>query len=199
MKQGLAEIVVVLDRSGSMQSIRDDMVGGFDSFIKEQQKVPGECNVTLAQFDDNYELVYSGISLMNVPSLDLVPRGGTALMDAVGRTINEVGARLKATPEDQRPERVLFVILTDGHENASKEFTKTRIFDMVTHQRTKYKWEFVYIGANQDSFTEAQGLGIATSENFKANAGGVRGMSVNMSVGTRSYRGGGSYSGGGTP
>jgi len=193
MKQGLAEIVVVLDRSGSMSTIREDMIGGFDAFISEQQKLPGECSVTLTQFDNDYEVVYSGKPLKDVPGLDLVPRGSTALMDAIGRTIGEVGARLKTTPEDQRPERVLFVILTDGAENASREFTKASINQMVTHQRTKYKWEFVYIGANQDSFAEAGQLGIGIAQNFAANAIGVKGMSSDLSEGTRSYRGGGGY------
>lgn len=200
MKQGLAEIVVVLDRSGSMQSIRNDMIGGFNAFIEEQRKLPGDCNVTLTQFDDQYEVVYQGKPLKDVPSLELAPRGGTALLDAVGRTISQVGTRLESTPEDQRPERVLFVILTDGHENASRELSKAKIKEMVEHQRSKYSWEFVYIGANQDSFGEAQSIGIGIAQNFVADSKGVGVMSNNLSAGTRSYRGGGSYStGGGTP
>jgi hypothetical protein len=176
-----------------MQSIKNDMVGGFNTFIEEQKKLPGECAVTLAQFDDQYEVVYSGKALVDVPGLELVPRGSTALLDAVGRTVNEVGARLKVTAEDQRPERVLFVILTDGCENSSKEFTKDTINQMVTHQRDTYRWEFVYIGANQDAFSEAGKLGIHIAQNFVADAAGVKGMSSNLSTGTRSYRSRGSY------
>ena len=198
MKTGLAEIVVVLDRSGSMISIRKDMEGGFNTFIKEQQKLPGECNVTLTQFDDKYDIVYSGKPLKDVPDLELVPRGATALMDAIGRTINEVGARLKGTAEAARPERVLFVIITDGGENSSHEFTKPKINEMVTHQRTKYNWEFVYIGANQDSYGEAHGYGIGIAQNFVADAAGTSQAMHQISVGTRAYRGGGSYVVGGT-
>jgi Mg-chelatase subunit ChlD len=193
MKKDLCEIVVVLDRSGSMESIKNDMIGGFNTFIAEQKKLPGECLVTLTQFDTEYDIVYSGKPLKDVPGLELVPRGSTALLDAVGRTINDVGARLKATAEDQRPERVLFVIVTDGQENVSHEFTITAINQMVTHQRDKYKWEFVYLGANQDSFAEAQKLGIHIAQNFKADAMGVAVAASNLHVGTRSYRGGGGY------
>src|SRR5688572_4072309 len=121
------EIVVVLDRSGSMSCVRTDMEGGFNEFIKKQKEVAGDCAVTLVQFDDKYEVVYEAKPLNDVPNLNLVPRGSTALLDSLGKTINSVGYRLKNTPESKRPGRVLFLVITDGHENSSSEFKKHRI------------------------------------------------------------------------
>jgi hypothetical protein len=106
-----------------MQSIREDTVGGFDAFIAEQREQPGECRVTLAQFDDQYELVYADRPIQEVPGLVLQPRGTTALLDAIGRLVTDAGAGLAALPEAERPGTVIVGIMTDGHENASKEWT----------------------------------------------------------------------------
>lgn len=162
-KPNTTEIVIVLDRSGSMAGIRKDMEGGFDQFIAEQRKLPNECKVTLAQFDDQYEVVYSQIDLASVPKLHLQPRGGTALFDAVGRTINDVGARLATTPEDERPSQVMFMIITDGNENQSREFVRAKISEMVQHQTDKYSWGFTFLGTNQDAVLAAQQMGISAS------------------------------------
>lgn len=144
-------IVVVLDRSGSMDVICDDIAGGFNSFIEEQRKQPGECAVTLTQFDDKYEVVYNNKSIADVPKLaahgNYVPRGNTALYDAVGRTINEVGAELNKLAEADRPGKLLFVIITDGQENASKEFAPSKVGEMIKHQQTVYQWQFTYLAA----------------------------------------------------
>ena len=142
MKQNLCDITIVLDRSGSMSSVQADTIGGFNTFIKEQRKLPGECNVSLVQFDDQYEPQYAGKPVGDAPFLDektFQPRGMTALLDAIGRTINETGKRLGAMDDDDRPSKVLFVILTDGGENSSKEFTRAKVFEMISHQKTAYQ------------------------------------------------------------
>jgi len=187
MKKGLVEIVFILDRSGSMASIKNDAIGGFNSFLEEQKKVPGEANLTLVLFDHEYNLFYNGVKLQNAKPLDnstYVPRGTTALLDAVGRTIDDVGVRLDSLPEEDRPEKVIVGILTDGFENASKDYTNTRISEMIDLQQKTYNWEFLYLGANQDAFSVAQSLnikGINTS-NFVANSIGTRSCFSDVSL-----------------
>src|SRR5262249_53284967 len=114
----------------------------------------------LVQFDTVYEFVHNAIPLRTVPQCTLEPRGNTALLDAVGRAIVETGERLRALPEEERPGLVVFVVVTDGQENSSKEYTKARVREMIEHQQNVYKWQFVYLGANQDAFAEAGGMGI---------------------------------------
>ncbi len=163
MQNDLSDITVILDRSGSMQSIQSDAEGGLNAFISKQKEQPGRANFTLVQFDDKYEVVHSGVPIRQVPHCKLVPRGNTALLDAVGRTINEVGDRLSKTPESDRPGLVVIVILTDGLENASREFSSAKIKEMIDHQREVYKWQFTYLGANQDAFAVAAKMGIPTA------------------------------------
>jgi hypothetical protein len=163
MQQDYTDINIVLDRSGSMQSIKDDTIGGFNAFLAEQKAVPGEATISLVQFDNVYEVVYGGMALSQAPELTaktFVPRGSTALLDAIGRTINQTGERLAVMPESERPSKVIFVILTDGYENASQEFTATQINQMIQQQRDTANWEFVFLGANQDAITTASQLGI---------------------------------------
>lgn len=195
MKQNLTEIVAILDRSGSMSNLVEDTIGGFNSFIKEQKKIEGDANVTLVIFDDSYEVVYSGVDIKEVPELtDSVyfARGMTALLDAVGKTINEVGARLKNTPESERPENVLFLITTDGMENSSSEFTGSQIAEMVKHQEDKYSWEFVFLGANIDAFGVGDSYGFAGTNtmNFNATKDGVAVLYSALSTKTANVRGG---------
>ena len=184
------EIIFVVDRSGSMSSIAADMRGGFDTFITEQKKVAGECHVTLTQFDDHYDVVYTRMPLGLVPPLELVPRGSTALLDALGRTIDQTGARLAAIPEADRPSKVLLVVITDGAENASREYNRARIASMITTQRTKFSWDFVFLGANQDAIVAAQGLGIQASNvvNYVASAAGAEGLMRGLSHQVSNYR-----------
>ncbi len=163
MRQELTDITVVLDRSGSMHSCQSDAEGGLNRFIDDQKKQPGEANFTLVQFDTEYEFVHRGIPIKSVPHCSLVPRGNTALLDAVGRAIVETGERLAKLPEADRPGLVVFVVITDGEENSSKEFSLTRIKEMIQHQQDVYKWQFIYLGANQDAFAEAGAMGIAGS------------------------------------
>ena len=196
MKKDFADVSFVLDRSGSMQSVRDDTIGGFNSFIEAQQKQPGECVASLLQFDDKFDVLYEAKPIKDVPKLNnetFVPRGGTALLDAIGRTINETGKRLSLTPEDSRPEKVIFVILTDGGQNCSKEFTHARIKEMINHQTDVYKWDFVFIGANQDAIQTGDSIGIASGKSmtYASNAMGTanafRSMSKYVSTARASY------------
>lgn len=189
-KQNSTEIVFVVDRSGSMSNIAADMRGGFDALIAEQRKEPGECKVTLTQFDDKYDIVYAGKMIAEVPALDLVPRGQTALLDALGRTIDAVGARLASTKEEDRPSKVLFVVITDGQENASREYDRKRVFDMITTQRTQFAWDFVFLGANQDAIGTAESLGMLgkNAVNYVASAQGARGLGKALSHQVSNYR-----------
>ena len=193
MNQDHTEVIIVLDRSGSMHTIKKDMEGGLNQFFADQKKEPGRCSVTLTQFDTDYEIVYSGKDLKDVPKAELIPRGSTALLDAIGRTIHEVGSRLAKTDEADRPGRIIFLIITDGMENASKEFDQVAIKALVEKQTNKYSWCFVYLGANQDAFAEARKYGIALATNYEANSIGTRAATGDMSKSVSNYRSGGGY------
>ncbi len=156
----LTHLYFLLDRSGSMQSIRDDTIGGFNAFIADQRRQPGDCRVTLAQFDDRYEVVYRDLPIADVPGLDLRPRGRTALLDAIGRLVTEAGAHLASMLEAERPGTVIVGIMTDGYENASQEWTHPAIRALIQHQTSTYSWEFLYIGADQDAIEVGTGLGV---------------------------------------
>jgi len=159
----LCDITVVLDRSGSMAAVAGDTIGGMNRFLEDQRKAPGAARLTLVQFDNEYEPVHRAVPIAAVPPLTdatFVPRGTTALLDATGRAIAETGARLAALAEAERPGKVIFVIVTDGLENASREFTRERVMGMITHQRDAYAWQFVFLGANQDAIASAATLGI---------------------------------------
>lgn len=188
MKKGLCEIIVVLDRSGSMESIKHDMEGGFDNFIAEQKKFDGECKVSLYQFDTEYEAVYEGRDLASVPKCKLVPRGGTALLDALGRTINAVGARFGSEVEWDRPEKVVVLVITDGHENSSREFSYRKIKEMVNTQETNYNWKFVYLGADPSTFDEAEKMGVAMAAAYTPSPKGASKMYGVVGAAVMSYR-----------
>jgi uncharacterized protein YegL len=198
-KEDSTLIAIVLDRSGSMMSVREEVIGGFNKLIEDNKKEPGECLVTLAQFDDDYELIYNAIPLGDVAPLTeetYVPRAMTRLYDALGKTIDEVGIRLAAMEDDKRPSRVLMIVLTDGAENSSREYTGDRVREMIEHQRTKYQWEFAFHGCDERALQQAVALGYAV-QNVKRNAGGKKGTTsalADMSIGSRSYRGGRGYS-----
>ncbi len=163
MKSDVTDITLVVDRSGSMAQVREDAEGGVNSFIEQQAKEPGEALLTLVQFDTEYEFLHKGVPISQVPKYELVPRGMTALLDAVGRAINETGERLAKMDEPDRPGLVVFVVMTDGQENSSKEFSKTDIKAMIQRQQDTYHWHFTFLGANQDAFAEAGGMGIAAA------------------------------------
>jgi hypothetical protein len=162
MKDNFTRIAIVLDRSGSMESCKESTVAGFNEFIRTQREIPGEATVKLVQFDDQYETVFDK-PLTECPELTqntFVPRGSTALLDAQGRTIVELGQELAALPEQERPSKVIVVTLTDGLENASKQYNLDKIGEMIREQRDKYNWDFVFLGANQDAIATAAAMSI---------------------------------------
>lgn len=165
------DITVLLDRSGSMASIKTDMEGGFSVFLEDQVNLPGKCLLTLAQFDTQYDVVYEGLDIKIVPRLDLQPRGGTALLDAMGRLITETGERLAKLKEDQRPGNVIFVIITDGEENSSHEWTHERVMELVKRQTDDYQWNFTYIGANQDAIAVGRSIGVPMASSLTYDQG----------------------------
>lgn len=192
MKDNSSFIAVVLDRSGSMSAVVRPTIDGFNEFVKKQREVPGEATLLLAQFDDEYEVVFEK-SLPDVPELTdktFVPRGTTALYDAIGRTIQNVGRSLEARPENERPSKVIFVIITDGFENASKDFGQAKIKEMIGHQKSVYSWDFVFLGANQDAILTAAGFGIGRGSalTYNSNPTSVTAMSASLGSYTRSSR-----------
>lgn len=187
------EIVIVMDKSGSMECQRDDAIGGFNSFLEDQKKEPGEANLTLILFDTTYRVCYSGKPLAQVEPLcrkTYRPGGGTALNDALAKGITETGSRLEAMPESERPNKVICVVITDGEENSSKEHTKEQVAEMVKHQEEKYSWAFIYLGANVDAFDEARQLGIQPQMAvcFSANSIGTRSAHEGASNAVKQYR-----------
>ncbi len=194
MKANHTDITIVLDRSGSMAAVKDDTIGGFNTFLDDQRKVPGSAAITLHQFDDEFETPIKAQDIQAAPHLTgktFVPRGNTALLDAIGRAIGETGSRLEVAGDD-RPEKVVFVVITDGHENASHEYNHGKVFEMIDHQRTKYSWEFVFLGANQDAIKVASNLGMSTANaiNYAANTTGVKAAFAGTSSNLRAFRGG---------
>ena len=170
-RSDLTHLYFLLDRSGSMQSIKSDIEGGFAAFVEEQRKGEGECLASLSQFDDVYEVVYTDKPVKDVPALDLVPRNMTALHDAMGRMISDAGAKLAAMPEDQRPGNVVVAIMTDGLENASQEWHAPAIKSLVELQTKVYGWTFLYMGADQDAVEVGAGLGIAAGSSITYSRG----------------------------
>lgn len=156
-------IGILVDRSGSMESMKDDMSGGIAALIDGQKTAPGSCDVTLAQFDTEYDIVYRPRPIDRAPTYRLQPRGGTALLDGIGRFVTEIGGELARTREDRRPGKVLIVIVTDGDENSSKRWSLRAVHDLIVQQQQVYRWEFVFLGANIDSFSVARSFGIPSA------------------------------------
>jgi hypothetical protein len=186
----LTMVTCVLDRSASMASIQKATEDGINEFIQGQKSGPGECRIRLVQFDHQYDLVFD-CRAQEAPYYHLEPRGNTALRDAVGRTIVELGRDLKELPEEQRPGKVVVTVSTDGAENASQIYTPEQVGNLINLQRSVYKWEFLFFGANQDSFTSAKEIGISDAAkvmNFAANNVAVRSSYAAMSSNVNSYR-----------
>jgi len=192
--KNLTEIVAIIDRSGSMHCLTKDTIGGFNSFLAEQKKNPGKAKLTLVQFDDKYQIDYDGTDINYVKDLDdntYKPRGNTALLDAVGRTIVTVGERLAKTNEDERPGQIIFLIITDGQENASKEFREAaKIAEMVKHQTEAYNWTFVFLGGGDAAFNQGMALGFSANNthNYSANAAGTSNLYRSVSKGVSRRR-----------
>ena len=175
MNSNLTEIIFLLDRSGSMGGLESDTIGGFNAFIDNQRKLEGKTLVTGVLFDDQYEVIWNGAEAEKVKltAEEYYVKGCTALLDAIGKTILDVGCRLTKTNEDNRLGKVIFVITTDGLENASREFTYKKVKELITHQQEKYNWEFIFLGANIDAEREADNLGIHSENAFSFEASEV--------------------------
>jgi hypothetical protein len=185
----LSHLVFLLDRSGSMQSIKSDVIGGFHAFLTEQRATDGQCAVTLAQFDHEYEVVYQGIPLDQVPPLALSPRGRTALLDSMGKLITDTVAEIDALPEEDKPGTVVVAIMTDGLENASGEWRRPDIKALVEQQTNERGWEFLYMGADQDAVEVGEGLGVKAEQSVTYAKGKSREAWAVASGNVRRYRG----------
>ncbi|CAM3825706.1 vWA domain-containing protein [Smaragdicoccus niigatensis] len=184
----LAHLVFLLDRSGSMETIKSDIEGGFAAFIDEQTAADGECVVTLAQFDTHFEVVYAGMPVLEVPPLDLQPRGGTALLDAMGRLITDTRTEIASQPEEQRPGTVIIAIMTDGHENSSREWSYPAIKSLVEQQTASQDWQFMYMGADQDAIEVGASLGVSRAHSVTYGKGKSRSAMAAASANIRDYR-----------
>jgi hypothetical protein len=182
------EIAVILDRSGSMSTIQAAMVQAFASFIAEQRAHPGLCAVSLYQFDDHYDVVYEGKPIAEVGALALLPRGWTALYDAMGKSIVRLGERLSAMPEEQRPAAVIVIVITDGQENKSTEYTGEQVRALVGRQETTYGWRFLYLGAAASTFADASKLGIQAVAQYSPDAASVGKLAAESSKSVGAYR-----------
>lgn len=175
----ISELVFILDRSGSMSGLEQDTIGGYNFMLEKQKAVEGEARITTVLFDNNYELLHDRIDIRAVSPItekEYYVGGSTALLDAIGRTINKIGNAQKHTAEDYRADKVLFVITTDGMENASREYDFEKIKAMVERQKSKYGWEFIFLGANIDAIDVAGRFGIAHDrvQNYISDSEGTR-------------------------
>lgn len=184
------DITILLDRSGSMSSIKESMEAAFDKFIMEHRAVLST-RVTLVQFDDtnDQEVVFQNVPVGAVERLNLKPRGNTPLVDAFTKAIDRTGERFSNLSESDRPDQVLFVVITDGQENASKLYKRVDVSNRVNKQRDGFNWQFVYLGANQDAIKEAATYGIAHqwAMAYSAGAAGVNNMSNSLAGNTVAY------------
>ena len=181
MKKGLTEIVFILDRSGSMSGLEKDAIGGFNSTIERQKREEGEALVSTVLFDDDMEVLHDRVSLEKIAPLtdkEYYARGSTALLDAIGGAIHHIGNVHKYAREEDRPEKTIFVITTDGYENASRKYSSDRVKQMVERQKQKYGWEFIFLGANIDAVETARNFGIdeARAANFVNDGAGIEVM-----------------------
>ena len=179
MKKNLTEIVFILDRSGSMAGLEDDTIGGFNAMIEKQKKQDGECYVSTVLFDTESTVLHDRIRLSDVPPMtdrDYVVQGCTALIDALGGAIHHIGNVHKYARREDVPEHTMFIITTDGMENASHRYTSNEVKRMIERQRSKYGWEFLFIGANIDAVETAARYGIDRNRavNYKADGEGTR-------------------------
>ena len=190
----VTEIVVVLDKSGSMNKIKDDAIGGFNEFLKGQQEIEGSANLTLILFDTKYKTLYKGAPIQEVEPLNentFVPGGWTALLDAAGIAIHETKERLANDPSA----KVIIAILTDGKENRSEEYERSQLFDMINEQKEK-GWEFLFLGANQNAIEVGGSIGITADKSFTymADSIGTRGAHRKYGAAIAGFRATGSIS-----
>ncbi|MDR7870802.1 MAG: hypothetical protein RIN55_08095 [Tissierellaceae bacterium] len=173
MKKGLTELVFIIDRSGSMSGLESDTIGGFNSMLGKQKNEPGDAVITTVLFDDRYEILHDRINIKGVEPItdkEYYVRGTTALLDAIGYTINKIVNAHRFTSKEEVAEKTLFVITTDGMENASREFSYDKVRQMIEYQKSKYGWEFIFLGANIDAIETAQRVGIQKDRAANYNA-----------------------------
>jgi uncharacterized protein YegL len=179
MKTDLTELVFILDRSGSMSGLESDTIGGYNAMLKKQQQEPGEATVTTVLFDDEYQLLHDRINIKGISPItekEYFVRGTTALLDAIGKTIHKIHNAQQHTSPEHRADKVLFVIITDGMENASREYSYAQIKQLVERQKETYGWEFIFLGANIDAIATAATFGISADRaaNYHADSQGTQ-------------------------
>lgn len=192
-KNNVTELVFILDRSGSMSGLEKDTIGGFNSMIEKQKKEDGLCYVSTLLFDDKCEVLHDRVKLGDVPLMtedDYYVRGSTALLDALGGAIKHIGNIHKYARSEDVPEKTLFVITTDGMENASRKYTSERVKQMIERQQKKYGWEFIFIGANIDAVTTAKSYGIAPERavNYTADSRGTNALFSSVGKAVKAVR-----------
>lgn len=193
MKKGSIELVFILDKSGSMAGLESDTIGGYNSMLDKQKALDGECRITTVLFDHNYELLHDRIDIHAVSPIsdqEYFVGGMTALVDAVGLTISKIAKAQKNTAEEYRAEKVMFVIITDGYENASKEYSADKVKKMIEKQKKEFDWEFVFLGANIDAVETAGSLGISADRavDYLSDSKGTRLSYQAMSSAVAAYR-----------
>ncbi|NLC40556.1 MAG: VWA domain-containing protein [Clostridiaceae bacterium] len=193
MKKELVELVFILDKSGSMAGLEGDTIGGYNSMLDKQKSVEGECHITTVLFDHNYELLHDRIDIHAISPIsdkEYFVGGMTALLDAVGLTINKIAKVQKNTAKEYRAEKVMFVIITDGYENASKEYSSDKVKKMIEKQKKEFDWEFVFLGANIDAVETAGNLGISADRavDYLSDSEGTRLSYQAMSSAVAAYR-----------
>jgi uncharacterized protein YegL len=179
-------LALIADRSGSMISLRDEAEGAIKSFVNEQRNLPGQLTVNLFEFDDRFDEVAED----QIDVWTLTPRGATALYDAIGKSMVTVGERLAALPEDGRPDKVVIMIVTDGLENASKEWALDKVKELVRQQIEKYQWQVIFTAANLDAAKVGASLGSVNNMNFAASPTGVQNAYGELSKSVSAYRSG---------
>lgn len=187
----LTEILFVIDKSGSMGNLVDDTIGGFNGFLESQKEQPGQAYLTTVLFSDGHFKLHDRVDIREVPRMDrsqYTVGGGTAMLDAIGSTIDEAQLRIDKLPAEERPDHVICVITTDGHENSSHHYNKATIQRMIDHQTRGHGWKFIFLGANMDAVQEAASIGIDYAATWTANSVGVSSAYSAVNYATNSLR-----------
>jgi hypothetical protein len=199
MKKNATHISIIIDRSSSMSSMAKEVISGFNSLLNKQIEASGEASMTVVQFDHEYQVLNDFIKINNVKKLDIntySPRGNTALLDAMGKTIEDVRTKINALEDNEKPSKAIFVFITDGEENWSKQYSRERVFEMIEDLKSESKeensidWDFVFIGANQDAISAGGSFGIArgASLTYASSGDGAKSAFTSLSDGLISYR-----------